>query len=146
MNLDFLHTGIFYYNFLWPVAFSIFRCFCWCCLCCYRCWSCCNCCCCCSCYCDCCWSCFMLLLKLLLPLKLLYNICRVPGFDPKILRPRQVCYLWATLTTWIFYPTEQAYYESGGWPAAWDTWQGGDLDICPTTTQPNYRCQHNDQT
>ena len=45
--------------------------------------------CCCSC-CCCCW-----LLKLLMKLLLLYNICRVTGFEPDC---TQVCYQWASLT------------------------------------------------
>ena len=34
---------------------------------------------------------YPLLLKLLRLLRLLYNICRVPGFEPEILRPQTWC-------------------------------------------------------
>ena len=53
-------NALFLFCFLWHLAISIFRCFC-CCLFCV----------CCCCY----WSCITIL-----------NICRVPGFEPEILR------------------------------------------------------------
>ena len=92
-----------YYGNCWCCYhfWSCWYCNCWCCYhfwsccycncsycyhfwsCCYcNCW-CCGCCCCCNCWCCCCCSCCWSYCR-----SCFYNICRVPGFEPKILRPQ----------------------------------------------------------
>ena len=51
------------------------------------------------------------LLKLLLMLKLLYNICRVPGFEPDILRPQTGVLPFSYTHTFILYQLSDVYRQ-----------------------------------